>query len=137
MIRHEEPLLYPQEHEIPLLGFRLTPIPIGQRVPKQHLGSNHIGSGRRSTELLKPTPMTHVVVLGRAEAGACDEPVLGTDELAGEEGCEVRVRVGQVGDGEVAREGSFGEIDVLCCTWSDGARSSRWRVLTKSRTSTS
>jgi hypothetical protein len=46
--------------------------------------------------------MAHIVVLGRTEPLARDEPEFGTDDLAGEKGREVRVRVGEVRDGEVA-----------------------------------
>lgn len=59
--------------------------------------------------------MTHVVVLCRSESGAGDKPILGTDKLASEECCEVWVGVGEVGYGEVAGEGCFGEVDILRC----------------------
>lgn len=46
--------------------------------------------------------MPHVVMLGRAKATSGDEAVLVRDDFAGEECGQVRMRVGQVGDGEVA-----------------------------------
>ena len=96
MIWHQKPLFDSQKYKIPLFRPRFYPITIRQGVSKQQLGPDHISPRRRATELLEPSPMPHVVMLGRTEAGSSDEAVFWPDDFSGEEGGEMRMRFGQV-----------------------------------------